>query len=785
MALAILRLDDNDEAGLAFVADTGTSSYYRIHLGKEVRREEGIDLVDGPYWSSPLQLNPRAGRHVDTRTTVRLPADAVTERGTLAQLETCRGPDGRGPAYSRPVRVPVAVPVAALVDKSGARRSRERVLTMSTPASVRPVSTLVRTATLARPRTVTVCSAEERFCRPASIADLIGAVTQAAAPVVLDVISRAGQAPSATTGTAANSVGAAIPALLSDVLRMVLDALAKPPTVPAPRIPAPSAVTTQPATPVTTPAAQPTTPAAPVVSKPASAMIRLSNRFVEDPYSRPKIFGIDDALLASVAGPALSSIVGPLVQALPQLLNAANKQKLDRQTETDKHVTDLLAEVNRTMLMQQLISAQNQPVNPGVASSDLGAIGSLLQQIASTPAPAGTPATAVSRPASTTDPTTAPIASRAVLSSITGPAVTLLGTPRAAFMHDQAIALRYRLDVGAGGPARALPRAILTLCVREPGGARDLCWHSEKLTNVAPGTEIKVALTAEESGALPTDTDLEVMTCLRWKGAKGTYQATCAHRIVVTSHVQVRDRGDIVGNAVELTDMNRFRSFWNKVWESQAQGPGMDTLPLWGLHAALRYSVVMVGGAQGNGLMQTRVQQEPTDQGLRAETKGRIKSGLEVSVAELNKLLPLWTDEQPLSDADLAAFTARGWLAGQGGDAITQVRMEGKRGTRGVLWVVPVLRLRAFTLATATDVDPYGQVVNTQDRIVHFPVIESVRVVGLASLREGGEQGDAAEVQGAQDASGLPAEYRFDGYDVVLQSLVGTEPALPLPKTMR
>jgi hypothetical protein len=744
MALAILRLDDSDETNLAFVADTGTSSYYRINLGKEVRREEGIDLIDGPYWSSPLQLNPRAGRHVDTRTTIRLPADIVTERGTVAQLETCRSPDGRGPAYSRPVRVPVPVGTSSFAGVSG--RSRERVLTMSMPALTGPPSTLVRTAGLRRPRTVPVYSAQERFSRPASIADLIGAVTQAATPIVLDVINRAVQAGGATPGATTNGgAGLAIPTLLSDVLRAVLGALAHRPAAPAPD-----------------------------VSRPASAQMRPANRFCPEAYTVPMIFGVDDALLAAVAGPALSSVVGPLVQALPQLLNAANKQKLDRQTETDKHVTDLLSEVNRTMLMQQLISAQNQPVNPGVTSSDLAAIGSLLQQLATAPAPAGTPSTAVSRPASTSDPTTAPIASRAVLSSVTGPPVALLGTPRVAFMHDQAITLRYRLDVGVGGPAKALPRAILTVCAREPGGASDLCWHTEKLTNVAAGTEIKVALTPDESRALPVDTDLEVLASLRWRGAKGTYQATCMHKLVLASRVQVRDRGDVVGNPVELTDMNRFRSFWNKVWDSPTHGAGTEALPLWGLDAALRYSVVTVGTVQGNGLMQTRVQQEPTEQGLRAQTKGRIKSGLEVSVTELNKLLPLWTGEQPLSDADLAAFTARNWLAGQGGDAVTQVRMEGKRGTRGVLWVVPVLKLRAFTLATATEADPYGQLVSTHDRVVHFPVIESIRVVGLASLREGSEPGEVAQVDGA--------EYRFDGYDVVLQSLVGLEPAQPLSK---
>lgn len=766
MALAILCTDDSDDTSLTFVADTGTNRYYRIHLGKEVRREQDIDLIDGPYWSSPLRANPRAGRHIDTRTTIRLPVDIVTERGTLAQLETCREPDGRGPAFSRPVRVVVGAVDPGL---AGAGRFREKVVTMSTPVPAPARSVPVRVAALRRPRSVTLSSAKERFSRTASIADLIGAVSQAAAPLVLGALNRGGM-PGVVNGAAGNIAGLAIPALLAEVLRTVLGALAATPVaVPKPPSPRPAAATT--------------TAHAAAVSTAASLAIPLANRFVADGYTRPMVFGVDDALVAAVAGPALSSLVGPLVQVLPQLLNAANKQKLDRQVQIDKSVTDLLSQVDRTILMQQLIAAQNQPVNPGITSSDLGAIAALLQQTATTPAPAGTPATAVSRPATLSDPTMSPIASRALLSAVTGPAVTLLGTLRVAFVPDRTVTLRYRLDVAAGGPAAALPRAILTVVVREPGGAVDLCTRSVRLTDVAPGAEVKVALAAEEVAALPVDTALEVLASLRWKGTKGTYQCTCGQQIVLASRVQVRDRGDIIANPVELTDMNRFRSFWNKIWESPTQA-GAEALPLWGLDAALRYSVVAVAAAEGNGLMQTRVRQEPSEQGARAQTTGRIKSGIEVSVTEMNKLLPMWAGEQPLSDNDLAAFTARTWLAGQGGDAVTQLRMEGRRGTRGVLWVVPVLRLRAFTLATVSDVDPYGQLVTTHDRVVHFPVIESVRVIGLATQRDTGEPGDAAEIDGAQDPSGAPVQYRFDGYDVVLQTLVGLEPVHPVPSGM-
>jgi hypothetical protein len=755
MALAILRLDDSDtsgpDGGHSLIVDTGTSTHYRIHLGKEVRREDGFVLLDSPYWSSPLQVNPQAGRHMDTRTRFTLATSVVTEPATVAQLETMRHPDGRGPAWSRPLRLP------------GYRPTRELTMTLSAWPAATPA--------LVPPRMVPLRSAEETFSRPASIADLIGSIVDQAAPLVADLMNK---------GPTVSPADTSIASLFGNLLRSILSAMAhdKPSSPTGPATTAPPPTMSAAAVPVTAgaiPVPAAAAPPTPAMAGPASIELHTVNRFV--PYAQPMIFGLDDAVIGALAAPILSSLIGPIVSSLPQLLNAANQQKLARQAMTNKQIADLLSQVDRTTLMQQLLFAQNMPVNPGVTSPDLSALGALLAAGASAPSPAGTPAFA--GPASIDAPPAAasdtPIASKALLAMVTGPPVTRLGAPRIVFAREQSPTWRFRLDAGATAPTTPLPRAILHICVREPGGAQDLMARTERLTGLTPGSEIKVALTANEFGALPADTDLEVLACLRWRGRKGTYQSTCAQTIVVASRVQVRDRGGLVGSPVELTDMNRFRSFWNKVWYSQ--GSADEANPLWGLVAALRYSVVITPGGRGNGLMAARLKEQPAEDGLRATTRGRLKSGIEIDVAELNKLLPLWPGEAPLSADDLAAFTAPGWRAAQGGDAVTDIRMEGKRGTRGALWVVPVVKLRAFTLASASDVDPYGQVVATTDRPVHFPVVESVRVLGLGSLREHDERG-AADV-GSADA---PAQYRFDGYDVIVNQLVGLDPAQPLPK---
>lgn len=767
MALSSLRLDESNSRGHFLVLDTGTSTHFRLHLGKEVRHEQGFVLLDGPYWSSPLRVNANAGKHIDTRFRFVLDPALVTESGTFVQLESCRGPDGRGAAWSVPVRLPgfTRVPATRPIP-------RGRVRAMSIPDLVGPGAT---SSQFAAPRIAPLRSAQETFSRPASVSDLISQVVQAAAPIVMNMLN---QPPGSTSQP--NTDPAA--ALLSNVLRTVLGALSQPPTsATAPTTPA----TTSAATPATPPAATPSVPAAPVVApvgtaEGAAAPVRMAsvemaqvNRFLP-PGSRsePMIFGIDDALIGALAGPVLANVAGPLIQLLPQLLNSANQAKIAREAQTNQHISNLLSQADRSLLMRQAIAAQNMPVNPGVTSSDLEALANLLQAFASAPSPTGTQAPLARAASIETPRKSVPTASKAALTAVCGPAVTRLGAPRVCFAREQATTFRFRLDVGAAGPKVALSRAILTICIREPGAAQSVLERSVRLTDLLPGSEIKVALTGDETRALPVDADLEVLASLRWKTPARTYQASCSRIVVLTSRAQVKSRGELVGDPVELVDMNRFRSFWNKVWSSPTTGDDGAPLPLWRAELALRYSVVLVAGDRANGLMESRLQAGPAESGLRVKVMGRLKSGIEVSVQELNKLLPLWPGEQPLAPTDLAAFGVKGWLAGQGGDTVHQVKMEGRKGRNGLVWVVPVVRLRTFTLADGVEVDPYGQIVATRDRDVRFPVIESVRFLGLTSTREPGDAGDEAE----------GTAYRFDGYDVTVNALAGLEPAAPIPK---
>ncbi|MGW9168577.1 hypothetical protein [Agromyces sp. NPDC055658] len=815
MALALLREEDGDGQARVFEIDTGTSPYFRVLLGTQVRTVDGVVVLDGPYWRSEWRRNPRAGRHLDTRTRYLLEESAVTEPRSLVQVQSAAAPDGRAPAFSRPVRLGAFVDAPGDDDRVDAWGSApESGFAMSASSSepapvgapgAAPMPRSARTA-------VATCSARETYSRPASMDDLLGTLVRVAGPVLQQLLGPGGAGGASGTGGDASALS---PDTLAQLLRSVLGAVASPATgaaaaAPVSPVPAPSA--TAPATADASAAHAAPAPAAlgadlfatPHDPVPAGGDLFATPESMRIDWgvapARAMIAGIDDAILAGLAGSVLS--------ALPQLVNAAAAQRAQRRTDHLRLVTEVLGSADRMRLLQLLAAAApggggatgaasgGDGAATGAAGSPGGesvdAIEELRRLLGAAPAvaaPSGTPAAAAAPAASaaappaastgpapgavsgtssldgtrTTTAATTATASRAVLAPVLAPPLPRLGGPRPVFAAGQAVTLRFRLDVGTDGPTTPLPRAVLDVAIGEPGGSTRLVERTQRLTGLAPGTPISVALTPAELAALPHEVDLEVTASLRWPGRSSVYQASSATRIVLGAVRSVRARGGVAGEPRELTDMARFRSFWNRVWASTDADDG--ELPLWGFDAATRYSVVLTAADRGNGLMQTRSELRPQGEGVRRLTAGRFKAGLEVSVHELNALLPLWEGGQPLAPEVVAAFAAPAWLAAQGGDAVANVRFEGRRNTRGVLWAVPVLGLRSFTLASATEVDPYGQVLATADEEVRFPVIEAVRLLGLAASVD--------EESAEPTASG----YAFDGYEVVFETKAGLEPA--------
>ena len=117
---------------------------------------------------------------------------------------------------------------------------------------------------------------------------------------------------------------------------------------------------------------------------------------------------------------------------------------------------------------------------------------------------------------------------------------------------------------------------------------------------------------AEELASVPTGKPLSLLAEIRWldaqrRGAQGRSARLEAvvRRPLLRQAARRRDGPE----ERELTDMTRFRPFWNKVWESPTldAADGGPRKLLWELDANLKYTRADRAGRSGsNGVMETR-----------------------------------------------------------------------------------------------------------------------------------------------------------------------------------
>ena len=226
---------------------------------------------------------------------------------------------------------------------------------------------------------------------------------------------------------------------------------------------------------------------------------------------------------------------------------------------------------------------------------------------------------------------------------------------------------------------------------------------------------------------------------MRWLTASSDeYKALGASEIVFVGKYLLKSQGSAVSTERELTDMKRFRPFWNKLWESPvldgASKARDDGKSLWELDVSAKYSVVLAPDHDSNGLMETKLLKAADDtDSLTLRTAGRMKAGIELSVSELNKLLPLFKDEAALEPAKLEALATAAFAEANLAELITRLKLAGTAGERGMVWAVPVFNLIECTLASIGKTDECGQVTALADETIRFPLPVSVRLIGLKS----------------------------------------------------
>jgi hypothetical protein len=727
MALAILELVDLDDRSARFRIDTGTSPWFAIRFARATRDEAGFAQTDGVVGETPLKRNDKAGL-LDTslKVQVPLPPPDPEHHPVFAQLLTFRTQDRIGPALSRVVRV-AGTPDAGEVPEYD----------FSLPASEARFDP-VATEPFNSPRTVACRTHAEQFSAPA-LGDLLTEVMRVAGPIVMGLLQppAAGATPPAagaggTAGAAGAGAGATPPAAAPPQLLGIIQAILK-------QIPGLSGLAGQ------------------------------QSLFIKGPdnrFSKPMVFGIDDALIGAA--------IGQVIQVLPALMNAAGQKRVQLQQTQNKLMTDIMSDVNRRMMLQQILDAQRNSAGSGAQTPDLSALAALLEQAGAQPAGAAPPA-AATPPATgqslSLSDAAAP-AARATVAFATAPALPLNGRDYLLLSKGRQISLDVKLVVGEPVPAKPLPKAIVNLIVKRASDQSVIAEKVVKQHDLAAGASVTVVLSPEDLQHAPAFEPLSLLAQIRWRTGSGREVQACgSSEAVLVDQFFVKERGSAAGPERELTDMERYRAFWNKVWESPALDAASEEHKLlWALDATLKYSVLVTGSESSNGLMDTRfLAGDEGPSGVTQRTQGRMKSGIELSVDELNKLAPLWDDAKPLDEAHLAPLRGTDVLKNCGGEIVQRVQLQGKAAERGLLWLVPVLSPVEFTLGTVQTVDDHGQITAVSEEKVRLPLPVAVRVLGLKS-------GEVDSVDEPAEEGDAPA-YKFAGFRVDLSEKTALTPA--------
>jgi hypothetical protein len=702
MALAILELLAVEAGEISFRIDTGTNKYYQLKIGKSVRRKSGIDWVDEVIFSTPVKMNEAGDNLWNSLKQISIPARHFDRSNAYVQLFSFKTPQGKSPAFSRVIHVPIGLSIPDGVPP-------ELAASLSSPMAMNEIESFHP------PHRIPCTSHSEKYATQASLEDLLAGIIKLAAPAIPNLIN--GVPPVSLPSVPSNPTianGTAAANILTLLLKTILGSVPSMTGSPVP--------TSQ--------------------QQSLNGSSGCENRFLDNQnaqFSQPFIFGIDDALLGT--------LIGPVIQLLPQLMNAANQRRLQMKQSDNKLVSDILSEVNKRMLLEQLLQAQRQAPAGGQQgdATDLNSLIQLLQQVPATSQPGIAPAASQSfvenQSLSGDKRYSSTLSSKFVASFVTADPVQWNGVPKVLFAKDRELQLKIQLNVADPVPKTPLPKAILKIVFKDSSNQSIYYEKMFKQKDILPNNAMTCPFSPDELSHVPVNIPISLFAEVRWVSSKtnGEYKAVGAKEIVLVNKYFLKEQGKAVSTERELTDMKRFRPFWNKVWESPvldaASGKSEDEKKYhWELNVNAKYLILLSADREANGLMETKMLRGQVDeQSLSEKTEGRMKAGIELSIAELNKLMPLWDGESVLDYEKLAAFKTVLIAENNAGEFIYNFKLKGRASDRGMIWVVPIFKLFNFTLNTIQKIDDSGQIIAVGEENVRFPLPVSARVIGLKS----------------------------------------------------
>jgi hypothetical protein len=239
---------------------------------------------------------------------------------------------------------------------------------------------------------------------------------------------------------------------------------------------------------------------------------------------------------------------------------------------------------------------------------------------------------------------------------------------------------------------------------------------------------VTAEFTADECAALAPGKDYFVSLTLLWKTkGKATVGATMQTRIQLVG-AAIFDRIDSDGAIIDLDDPVRYRDYWHRFWAGRFK----DHAKRYTVEV-LYYLTTAPEGQAVNARLETVTRLSPREGSLHSVT-GRLKSGMELAPAQLNRLLPLLDPRaEPLAGDDLAALSHSDFARRFNQAARREITFRGGAGESFALWAYPAMRLATLVLAVPAGIDANGQVIELNEKHLRLPVPAALHLLGTRS----------------------------------------------------
>lgn len=687
MALAHLkyrRLSGND---YFFVADTGTNAFFQFKIGKEKRRFRGIPVLDEVVFESPVLSVPRMPNQVlRTDFPLKIPGNLFSNEAKYIQLWSFKNERGQSPAISS----------AVLVNPTFGRHHFEPLPNLNLSLSTVNMETIDVKNKPFDYREVPV--SESMFW--GALLGALPTVVSAAAPLLQNLLggSSSGSNNSTPAATPAPSGGNS-----AELVQTIADAVIQVIGNNSGGTPAAA----------TTPATTPSPEAAAVAASQSRALNAFASRMfseeaLQELRSNPeKLYkNLNDSALrisknqrvafdnyseAKIA-PAAIAALAPVVKEILEL-------GLKGDQENNRHLEALLGALNDPSILPILQSvSQSMSSIPEISYKFDNKFKLEFSQLH--------------------------------FQELDGKKKSLYAPNRSLYFP-----IKITTD-HPNPPNRPFPKAIIQLVVQDSDSMEVLLRKNFKFKDIFLNTLIKdVYLTPNETTHFPKNKDLKIELSFIWQSPRNK-----ANRGVLKNHLfcltddYIFDRiGDKVGADIPLNDIVQHRPFWHKVWEG-----GFTNSQRWEVDFDVKYYYALNLEEVGLSKLETRkinVEDNATSENPeppRRKVRAKLKSGLELSLEALNKLMPTLS-QTSLSEDILKKLKSAALEKYFNQVARVGVELKGRSGDTGALWTYPEISLHNFHFKKVEEVNDLGQIIKLGEEIVVFPRPVSIHFIGTKS----------------------------------------------------